>query len=317
LIFNNSGRRAFLLKKYLNLIIIPSGSHKGVHQFRVSHRTIYLLLAGLVGGIISFAFLTHSYFSKMVALAKSTHLQVENRILKTKIKEFEGRIGAFQKEMERLSEFDTKMRILADLEVMDEDIRSMGVGGPREEDNLGGLDSESKKLVQKTESDLDQLLRVAKLTKSSFGEIISLLEEKRELWNHIPSIQPSSGWCLQNYGFRLDPFTGRRAFHAGVDIIAPRGTPIVASADGLVTYIGSQGGYGLCVEVDHGYGYLTRYGHCSFIKVKKGERVRRGEVIALVGTTGRTTGPHLHYEVHVSGIPTNPFNFMLSSECFD
>ena len=114
-----------------------------------------------------------------------------------------------------------------------------------------------------------------------------------------------------DFGQRLDPYTADRVMHAGLDIAAPHGKDVVAPAEGTVVFAGLEGGYGNVLVVDHGYGIKTRYGHLARITVKSGDRIKRGQVIAVVGNTGRSTGPHLHYEVRVNGIPQNPRKFIL------
>lgn len=126
-----------------------------------------------------------------------------------------------------------------------------------------------------------------------------------------PSIMPSSGYLSSLFGTRHHPVLGITREHRGVDIAAPKGRPILAPAEGTVRFAGNkEGGYGYTVEIDHGYGYLTRFAHASRLLVNSGERVRRGQLIALVGATGRTTGPHLHYEVEVHGRRVDPVPFM-------
>ena len=122
--------------------------------------------------------------------------------------------------------------------------------------------------------------------------------------------QPVDGWLTSNYGTRRDPRNGRLKFHAGLDIAAPTGTIIRASGDGVVNFAGWRDAYGRMVIIDHGYGMVSRYAHASRLLVEEGERVTRGQIIARVGATGRTTGPHLHYEIHKNGVAVNPIRYM-------
>ena len=126
-----------------------------------------------------------------------------------------------------------------------------------------------------------------------------------------PTIWPVKGWVSSPFGFRSSPFSGRRVFHEGLDIAARYGLDIHATAKGIVVYAGDKAGYGKIVTIDHGYGYMTRYSHNSRITVKVGDKVNKGDVIAKVGSTGRSTGPHCHYEVLVNGIPVNPMKFII------
>jgi murein DD-endopeptidase MepM/ murein hydrolase activator NlpD len=126
----------------------------------------------------------------------------------------------------------------------------------------------------------------------------------------VPSLWPTSGWLTSRWGTRRDPLTGERDFHSGLDISSSRGTPVLATADGAVQLAAFNGAYGMSIEVDHGYGIATRYGHLSRYRARVGDKVKRGDVIGYVGSTGRTTGPHLHYEILLNGKPTDPEKFV-------
>jgi murein DD-endopeptidase MepM/ murein hydrolase activator NlpD len=158
---------------------------------------------------------------------------------------------------------------------------------------------------------LDQLDNKVKAQEQESRELKSYFEDQQALLASAPSIWPVRGWVTSDFSVRLDPFTGERATHEGLDIATGLGTPVHAPADGTVVFAGIEGGYGHVLVLDHGYGLKTRYGHLSRIDVKVGEKVHRGDLIAAVGSTGRSTGPHLHYEVRVNGIPDNPRKFIL------
>ena len=143
-----------------------------------------------------------------------------------------------------------------------------------------------------------------------FTLIESRLFEKRMLALMVPSSTPVAGPVSSGFGFRSDPFTGRAALHAGLDFPAPVGTPIKSAAGGVVIASEFNASYGNMVMVDHGNGLVTRYGHASRVMVRQGDLVRRGQLIAEVGSTGRSTGPHLHFEVHVDGVPQDPAKFL-------
>jgi murein DD-endopeptidase MepM/ murein hydrolase activator NlpD len=164
------------------------------------------------------------------------------------------------------------------------------------------------------EYNLDQLIREAKFQEHSFKNIITSIKNKQHVWDHTPSIRPladGNGLKVSGFGFRRDPFTRKLRMHEGIDFAERRGTPILATADGEVVSTGRRSGYGLAVEIDHGYGYSTLYAHCSVIKVKEGDNIKRGDVIALVGSTGRSKGPHVHYEVRVANRPVDPERYLL------
>lgn len=142
------------------------------------------------------------------------------------------------------------------------------------------------------------------------NELYLLNEGKARYSLSVPDRWPVHGWLTSNFGFRHSPVSGSSRFHAGLDIASPVGTPVSAPSNGVVVASGWKDGYGQMLVLDHGFGFQTLYGHNSKLLVKEGDYVRRGQKIALVGMSGRTTGPHLHYEVHVDGIPANPLNFM-------
>jgi murein DD-endopeptidase MepM/ murein hydrolase activator NlpD len=144
----------------------------------------------------------------------------------------------------------------------------------------------------------------------SFEDLVEGLEGKRHRLASTPSIWPTEGWVTSGYGYRISPFTGRRNFHAGLDIASNFGTPILAPARGRVVFAGRKGPLGKTLVIDHGFGLRTSYGHTAELLVKKGEEVERGQRIAAVGSTGRSTGPHVHYSVEVKDRSVNPLNYI-------
>jgi len=146
----------------------------------------------------------------------------------------------------------------------------------------------------------------------SLRELEGLLQNKRVLLTHTPSLWPTRGWLTSGFGYRISPFTGLRQRHEGIDISNRIGTPIIAPADGVVTNIGREWGFGKILVISHGFGFITRFAHLDRIDVKIGQKVKRGEEVAKMGSTGRSTGPHLHYEVRVNGVPVNPLKYILN-----
>jgi murein DD-endopeptidase MepM/ murein hydrolase activator NlpD len=158
---------------------------------------------------------------------------------------------------------------------------------------------------------LDTLAGVAARQERSLRDLQGYFDKARTLLASAPSAWPARGWVTSDFGARMDPITAERVMHQGLDIATPHGHPVTSPSDGTVVFAGVENGYGKVITVDHGYGVRTRYGHLSEIAVKAGEKVKRGERIGAVGNTGRSTGPHLHYEVRVNGIPENPRKFIL------
>jgi murein DD-endopeptidase MepM/ murein hydrolase activator NlpD len=145
-----------------------------------------------------------------------------------------------------------------------------------------------------------------------FEELLEQIKKQRNLLAGTPTIRPVDGWVTSRFGYRKSPFTGRRELHKGLDISNRKGTPIMATADGVVCFADKKGLYGLTMVIDHGHGLKTRYAHLNKLLKKKGENVKRGDVIAQMGSTGRSTGPHLHYEVRLNGVPVNPAKYILN-----
>ncbi len=239
-------------------------------------------------------------------------LNRENRLVRQEITKIEEEFSTLSMVMDSLKQYDKKLRTFASLEPINDDVRNMGIGG-----QSGNYDEELSENVRgnlaQLSQALDKLLARSKLQKESFSDILTHVEEKKYLRRHTPSVIPVQGWFISGYGYRLDPFTGQIKMHEGLDIAAPIGTPIIAPADGVVRSVMMRKGFGLTLIIDHGYGFSTLYAHCQRTRVAKGTRVKRGDVIAYVGNTGKSTGPHLHYEVRVAQVPRNPIDYILTS----
>ncbi|HBK71670.1 MAG TPA: peptidase M23 [Flavobacteriaceae bacterium] len=190
--------------------------------------------------------------------------------------------------------------------------RKAGFGGVNRYKSLEGF--ENSEMIIDVTKNMDILSKQLYIQSKSLDEIIRLAEDKEKLLASIPAIQPIRNEDLtrmaSGYGWRSDPFTKARKMHKGMDFTAPTGTPIYASGNGVIHRADSRAsGFGNHIEIDHGYGYKTIYAHLSKYNVKKGQKVKRGDLIGFVGNTGRSSGPHLHYEVHKNGKPINPINF--------
>lgn len=155
------------------------------------------------------------------------------------------------------------------------------------------------------------LLEEAKDVGDRLNDVYHFNPDAGYFWTSMPTVSPLNGWVTSNFGMRRSPVTGRRQFHEGMDIASPYGSPVAATGDGVITFAGKWGGLGNKVVIDHGYGIVTVYGHNSKILVNVGDKIHRGQIIAKVGSTGRSTGPHVHYEVFVDGVPVNPERYIL------
>ena len=207
-------------------------------------------------------------------------------------------------------------RVYFEANPIPEEQRKAGFGGVNRYQYLEGFDNST--MIKKATKDLDILSKQMVVQSKSLDEIVSLAKAKEKMLASIPAIQPVSNEHLSRmasgYGWRNDPFTKARKFHKGMDFTAPQGTPIYATGDGVVIRAdGNAIGYGRHVRIDHGYGYVTLYGHMTKYVVKRRQKVKRGDLIGYVGSTGRSKAPHVHYEVRKNGRHINPINFYYGS----
>ena len=217
---------------------------------------------------------------------------------------------------------DNLYRVVLQTDPVSDAIRKAGYGGTNRYEQL--MDMANAELVMNTTQKMDMLNRQLYIQSKSFDEVVDLCKGHDEMLKCIPAIMPVSNKDLKKtasgYGTRIDPIYNTPKFHAGMDFSANIGTPVYATGDGKVIKAGWETGYGNLIQVDHGFGYVTWYAHLSKYKVRPGQKVVRGEVIGEVGNTGKSTGPHLHYEVHVKGKVQNPVNYYfmdLSAEDYD
>lgn len=294
--------------------IVMHSPKSELKTFSISKRYVTLaacLLAVFVGFSIFWGFRS---FTHAISRARLADLESENHLLRTEIAKLSNKVDAFEVAMAGHVEFEERVRILANLGPMDEDVWNVGVGGPEmttQEDLQEPLGAELTSLNQ----DVDRLLRQVKLQRHSFNEILERLRKRSEELSHIPSIRPVDvGYISSYFGRRMDPFTGRKSRHEGLDFSAREGSNIYATADGVVCHAKYDRGYGHTVEIDHGNGVITKYAHNAKLLVKRGQKVARGDVIAYLGNSGRSTAPHLHYEVRVNGVAQNPLKYILPSD---
>ncbi len=213
--------------------------------------------------------------------------------------------------MEKYVNMEKNLRVLANLEPLPDDIRKLGVGGYTVTDKrIEGIEPGIKKIVNNLDSRLFQAMNIIKLEKSNIEDININLSEQCNHLKHKPSIIPTNGWITSKFGIRKDPLSKKIKFHHGLDIANDYDTPIYASANGEVIFTGTLSGYGNSIKIDHGYGYMTLYGHLKEILVKVGDKINRHQQIALMGNSGRSTGPHLHYEVRIFNKKIDPFDFI-------
>jgi murein DD-endopeptidase MepM/ murein hydrolase activator NlpD len=230
------------------------------------------------------------------------------------IQSFAKEINELKERLVRLDRFEKRIRILANID--DEENRDglFGVGGSTPEDLNPEIEltQRHQSLMKDMHRQIGQLDKAADTRQYSFETLLASLEVQKNLLAHTPAIRPASGWITSGFGYRQSPFTGKREFHKGLDIANRKGTKIFASADGVVAHAGVRGLFGNLMVIDHGHGITTRYAHLDETFFSKGDRVSRGDAIASMGNTGRSTGAHLHYEVRLNGVPVNPSNYIMN-----
>lgn len=227
---------------------------------------------------------------------------------------FADEINTLKSKLSALNDFENTIRIIANIDTPAGQEELFGVGGsvPEDLDTQIPLTSKHTSLLREMHIQTPQLELVSTNQVKRFDFLLKYLVEKRDLFYSTPTICPAKGWITSQFGYRLSPYTGVREFHKGLDIANLEGAPVVAPADGIVAFTGANIFRGNFIVIDHNHGIVTRYAHIQKALKKNGETVKRGETIALLGNTGRSTGPHLHYEVYLKGIPVNPTKYILN-----
>ncbi len=300
--------------KILTFLYLPDGSHEP-RAFQVRRNAVWCLAATVLVavGASGWAVLGHSSRMKDAYLVES--LANQNNELRTEIDALTSEIETLRNQVAQNFDFQNKARIIANLEDLDHDVAEVGVGGPQIgfTQSLSSIDARTRDRLFSARADIDKLLRQARLQTRAYEEILSRLESANEKIRTTPSLRPVNvGFVSSRFGWRMDPISGRRAMHRGVDYSARMGTPVYATADGVITYSGVEQTYGNVVEVSHGAGFVSRYAHLQRRLVQKGQRVTRGDVVGRVGSTGRSTFSHLHYEIERGGERVDPLRFVLA-----
>ncbi|MFK8138266.1 MAG: peptidoglycan DD-metalloendopeptidase family protein [Bdellovibrionales bacterium] len=298
---------------------------------------IVLMVIGAAGVV--------DYTGLLFQSIENKRLSAENTLLKKEFTVVENKVVTLEKQLERINSYANKLGMITNIKNKDNEIRLAMGPLPRpgqavremhehvherspasvvvSKDKLffqnPPLDTKKRELFSDKAENfatlsvrIDKLSKESKLKEQNILRLWESLSSRQSLLKATPQMKPTNGWYTSKFGYRKSPFTGRPVMHNGLDIAAPPGTPIFAPADGVVSYAGYDAGYGKLISIDHGYGMLTRYGHVSKIYATVGQKVKRGDVIGAVGNTGRSTGPHLHYEVRINSVPVDPSNYILN-----
>ena len=304
--------------------IMPDGGGR-IRTVRVSRRVVRMAaVAAATFSLVAVAFVISLAFdaAREVELAR---LQIENRHLSQNLESVENQVGTLAGSVDELSEQEKKFRLLAGLPDLGAEVRAVGVGGPlpeaAEREEFLAASPELAERTYAAAYDAELLMRRLDLLSSSIDEAMDSVEMHRQVFLARPSIRPvqaDESWISSSFSqSRMHPVLQVNRPHPGLDISAVAGTPILASAAGTVTYAGTKSGYGKTVEIDHGFGYKTRYAHAGSIQVKRGQKVKRGDMLGEVGKTGLATAPHLHYEVLIEGRQVNPRQYLLDDIIYE
>jgi murein DD-endopeptidase MepM/ murein hydrolase activator NlpD len=291
-------------------LIVVSDHSQAVRKFRLPRRW---LKKGAVGAAVVLVFglvtVTH-YFTLLSAASENRALTEENAQLRSQVLLVQEKVAHVQATLDRVERFDAKLRsAVTHLQDPERNLAIGPVGAPDAAPPAPATAARENPAA--LPGRIASLENEAHRQEASLRELSEYFEDQKSMLASTPSIWPTQGWVTSDFGVRLDPYNADRSMHQGLDISTPHGQSVMTPSDGTVVFNGTEGGYGKVLVIDHGYGVKTRYGHLSETFVRLGERVARGQKVAAVGNTGRSTGPHLHYEVRVNGIPENPRKFIL------
>jgi murein DD-endopeptidase MepM/ murein hydrolase activator NlpD len=317
-------------------IIVVAEETAPVRRFEIRKDLVRRLLwcAGIAAVLLTVCL--GDYIRVRIAHAELGRLRVEVAEQRDQIESFDTTLNGVRSTLAKIGEFERKVRIIANLPgsaaTGGEEVAEVGVDSPERKVPLDGSgvsaptgaplpDAPSEPqarieagsdepLIAALQRGAEQLGEVAISQERSLAEVASQLESKRAHLAATPAIWPTKGWLTSRFGTRISPFTNQKQFHAGIDIAGERGTDVFAPAQGKVVFSGSRGPLGKSIIIDHGYGVRTQYGHSDDLYVKTGENVQRGQRIAALGNSGRSTGPHLHYVVEVKGKAVNPLDYI-------
>jgi murein DD-endopeptidase MepM/ murein hydrolase activator NlpD len=297
------------------IVVLPQPTAKG-YQFQIAKRTAKRLIVAAVGLVVILSVAALHYLVMLGHAWELQSLRSKSTAQQEELARYHELATDMKGQLDRLRDFDVKLRVMTNLNPPPESGDKAGIGGTELAPDGPPLDGKGGREEVVPKSDLEASLMGlqadAARQEASFSELMSSLRGRMTQWDSTPSIWPVHGWFSSGFGKRLSPFTGTIMLHKGIDLAAYSGTPIVAPADGRVEAVARDSGLGNVVVIDHGYGIKTLYGHLLQTYVHAGMRVKRGERIAAVGNTGLSTGPHLHYEVHVNGQAVDPLRYIIN-----
>src|SRR5512140_1384705 len=289
-------------KRYSTIIFVPHARAK-FRKLKVSHRLLFSLVSILTSSLCLSTFFSVQYFTTLSQTHELGKLRNENRQLQSANEQFSKSVESLRNQLHTVEDRTRKLAIIAGISTLDESSQG-GVGGLRQNDELNS---------SRYRDDVDKMSYRSGVLQRGLSVLEQKFDAQNQLLSSTPSIAPVHGILTDGFGGRSDPFTGEPGTHNAVDISSAVGQPVRAPADGTVVKAEWANGYGNVIYISHGFGYSTRYGHLSSFKVRPGDHVTRGQIIGYVGSTGRSTGPHLHYEVRLNNMPVNPLEYILDA----
>jgi len=298
------------VRKRWHIALSATGASK-VKSFSISQKSGIILLFILVA-IITLSVFSAIYIGyNQVRIARANDILDENNKLQTEITHLSAQVDSIMHKMKQMEEWEDKVRDDKNFKKVNKEIREMGVGGiPVYDSTFVDLGKDFCDEYNNLQKNLITLNAKLDFNYESHEELTKKLDLQELLYRSTPSIYPTFGRISDPYGWRKHPVTGKRSYHNGLDLSNKTGTPIYATADGVVAKTGKKKLMGRYIQISHKFGYTTKYGHLNKILVKKGDKVHRGQIIAEMGNTGRSTGPHLHYEVLRYNKNRNPYYYL-------
>ena len=296
-----------MAQKFFTIILVPNAKAR-LRRFTISHKLV--AIAGSVSAIVILVAGIFIYRSTRIAwqVSELEAMRAENTQLRQANLDYRKSVETLKDKVNTLREYTKKLNTIAGISDPSS-ITMVGMGG------IGGFNeattTTSDTLTRPLTSELGLLKTETGQIEKQMQSLMTFFSSQSLLLASTPSIWPTAGYLSCSYGWRIDPFTKQNDFHSGIDISSQVGQPIIAPSDGIVIWAAPRNGYGNVMIIDHDFGYQTRYGHMSGFAVRPGQRVQRGQVIGYVGNTGKSTGPHLHYEVWVHNQAVNPMQFIL------
>lgn len=307
------------LKKNYTFLYMPE-DHGPSRQIRLGGRHVLLPAAAFILLATVAVFYGLGIGNGNSWLPGGSRLQKENMALKGAISMLEEHVQILREEIDSVREVQEMVATAVNLPLIDDETYAAGVGGRGHllfsSPEVPGLDAvyDAETGEPIAGQDLELMLRQAKIQRQGYLAMLDTLSARAEVRQKIPSIRPIDiGWISSRFGFRTDPFTDKQTFHRGLDLCVPIGTPVRVTGQGVILAVQTQRGFGRVVKVDHGNGVVSLYAHLSEALVKKGDQVSRGDIIAKTGNSGRSSAPHLHYEIRIGDRPVNPLSYILDS----